>query len=102
MDTIRNDSIDIILHEEVYKNELKRAKVSYKWKAPTMQIKETITNNIYPNTLHIGGVVSYYYKLPSLGLYGSYETKKMGFGLIIDPFAKGGSIIVSKRFNFKR
>lgn len=94
-DTIRNDSIDIILAEEVYKNELKRIRVAYKWKAPERLIRETITK--YPNTLHIGVAFNFYNKVPSLGIYGGYETKRIGLGIIIDPFQRGGSIIITKK-----
>jgi hypothetical protein len=101
MDTIRNDSIDIILHEEVYKNKLKRSKVAYKWKAPERLIRETITNRIYPNSLFIGGSIGYMNKIPTLGIYGTYETKKAGFGIMIDPFQKGFYLMMSKRIKFQ-
>ncbi len=93
-DTIKNDSIDIILHEEVYKNELIRKKVAYKWKAPERIVKETITKTqtMYKGGLFIGPEISWGYKGNTnpygIGIQCLFTKNKLGIGLAADPFQR--------------
>lgn len=94
-DSITNDSLSIYLQEEVYKNELKRVKIGYRWKAPTMLIKETkVVNN---QLLFVG--LEPYGNLNSFGMFASadFDTKKAMFGYGYDPFNKFHKISVKAK-----
>lgn len=94
IDTISNDSIEIIICDDVYKNEMKRSKLEYKWKAPERLIKETI--KLYPNIFAFGLAPGYFGAKPTFGFYGNYQMKSFGIGAIYDPIQKGGYLIFSK------
>jgi len=91
-DSIVNDSVSIYLKEEVFKNELKRLYVGYKWKAKTMVIKETKIQE--KQLLFIGAEP--YGNLNQFGMFASvdFDTKKALFGYGYDPFNKVHKISV--------
>lgn len=92
LDTIRNDSVDIYLKEQVWKNELKRLSVGYKWKVPTMQINKTIIQE--KQLLFIGAEP--HGNKEAFGVYVSadFDTKKALFGYGYDPFTQQHKISV--------
>ncbi len=97
MDSIKNDTSKIIYKAIVEKNILKDIEITYSYKPLIYKITETH----YKNSMFIGLAPGYYPTKPTAGLYAGFETKQMGFGAIYDPFLKGGSLIISKRINFK-
>lgn len=94
-DSITNDSLSIYLQEEVYKNELKRVKVGYRWKVPTMLIKET---KIVEKQLMFLGLEPYG-NLNSFGMFASadFDTKKAMFGYGYDPFNRFHKVSVKAK-----
>jgi len=94
-DSITNDSVSIYLQEEVYKNELKRVKVGYRWKAPTMQINKTTV--VEKQLIFLG--LEPYGNLNSFGMFASadFDTKKALFGYGYDPFNKTHKISVKAK-----
>lgn len=85
-DSIVNDSISIYIKEDVYRNELKRISVGYRWKAPTMVIEKTQVKE--KQLLFIGAEP--YGNLNQFGLFGSliFDTKRAAYGYGYDPFNK--------------
>jgi len=85
-DTIRNDSIDIVLHEEVYKNELRRLKVAYKWKAPERIITTTttVTNQKPAAGFYAGGFLSISRESFGTGPVVNYVYNKNNYGAGFD------------------
>jgi len=94
-DSIVNDSLSIYLQEEVFKNELKRVKVGYRWKAPTMLIKET---KVAEKQLMFIGLEPYG-NLNSFGMFASadFDTKRAMYGYGYDPFNKTHKISVKAK-----
>ena len=96
-DSIVNDTSKIWYNAVVEKNALKKIDIKHSYRPKVYNITETI----YKNSLFAGLAPGYYGK-PSIGIYLGYETKQMGLGAIYDPFFKGGSLVISKRINFKK
>lgn len=96
-DSLMNDSVTVYLTEEVYKNELKRLKVGYKWKVPTMVIRETKTE--VKQLLFLG--VEPYGNANQFGLFASglFDTKKAAFGYGFDPFNKVHKVSIYGKIN---
>ena len=94
-DSITNDSVSIYLQEEVFKNELKRIKVGYRWKTPTMLIKETKV--VEKQLMFIG--LEPYGNLNSFGMFASadFDTKRAMYGYGYDPFNKTHKISVKAK-----
>jgi len=94
-DSITNDSLSIYLQEEVFKNELKRVKVGYRWKAPTMQINKTTV--VEKQLMFLG--LEPYGNLNSFGMFASadFDAKRMLLGYGYDPFNKTHKISVKAK-----
>lgn len=94
-DSLMNDSVTVYLTEEVCKNELKRIKTGYRWKVPTMVIKET---KVVEKQLMFLGLEPYG-NLNSFGMFASadFDTKKALFGYGYDPFNKTHKISVKAK-----
>jgi len=94
-DSLMNDSVTVYLTEEVYKNELRRIKTGYRWKVPTMVIKET---KVVEKQLMFLGLEPYG-NLNSFGMFASadFDTKKALFGYGYDPFNKTHKISVKAK-----
>lgn len=98
-DSLVNDSISIYVSEDIFKNELIKRKVGYRWKAPERIIKET--NTIYKNDFYLGisGVIS---KTPGLSFDALYERDKWAYGLGYDFICKGPRVTVYKKIRWKK
>lgn len=85
-DSLMNDSVTVYLTEEVCKNELKRIKVGYRWKIPTMQINKI---TVVEKQLLFAGLEPYG-NINQFGMFVSadFDTKKALFGAGYDPFNK--------------
>jgi hypothetical protein len=96
-DSLMNDSVTIYLTEEVFKNELKRIKVGYRWKVPTMVIKETKTE--VKQLLFVG--VEPYGNMNRFGMFASadFDTRKALFGYGYDPFNQVHKVSVKAKIN---
>lgn len=95
VDSLMNDSVTVYLTEEVYKNELRRIKTGYRWKVPTMVIKETKV--VEKQLIFLG--LEPYGNLNSFGMFASadFDTKKALFGYGYDPFNKTHKISVKAK-----
>lgn len=87
-DSISNDSITIYLKESVCKNELQRSHVGYRWKVPSMTIKEVVLKQ--KQLLYLGVEPNVNLKKLEFGMYLSadidIERALIGYGY--DPYNK--------------
>jgi len=87
-DSISNDSITIYLKESVCKNELQRSQVGYRWKVPSMTIKEVVLKQ--KQLLYLGVEPNVNLKKLEFGMYLSadidIERALIGYGY--DPYNK--------------
>lgn len=99
-DTSRTDSIEIYVQESVFKNELIDRKLSYKWKAPSMLVKETtILEQPYWNAGGFAGIGKNY---ASFGISGGYACKWGYLGAGYDFLNRAPVITFQKRIKFKK
>lgn len=96
-DSISNDSITIYLKESVCKNELQRSHVGYRWKVPSMTIKEVVLKE--SQLLFLGVEPNVSLKRKEFGMYLSadFDTKKALIGYGYDPFNESHKLSVKAK-----
>ena len=87
-DSISNDSITIYLKESVCKNELQRSQVGYRWKVPTMTIKEVVVKE--KQLFFLGVEPNVNLKQLDFGMYlgADFDTERALIGVAYDPYHK--------------
>lgn len=87
-DSISTDSITIYLKESVCKNQLQRSGVGYRWKVPTMTIKEVVVEN--KQLLFVGVEPNFNTKQLEFGMYlcADFDTERALIGYGYDPYFK--------------
>lgn len=87
-DSISNDSVTIYLKENVCKNALERSYVGYRWKAPTMTIKEVVLKE--KQLLFLGVEPNVNLKQLEFGMYLSadFDIERALIGYGYDPYHK--------------
>lgn len=96
-DSISNDSITIYLKETVCKNRLQRDSVRYRWKAPSMAIKEVVLKQ--KQLLFLGVEPNVNLKKMEFGMYLSadFDTERALIGYGYDPYHKQHKIAVKAK-----
>lgn len=87
-DSISNDSITIYLKESVCKNELQRSHVGYRWKVPSITIKEVVLKQ--KQMLFLGVEPNVNLKQLEFGMYLSadFDIERALIGYGFDPYNK--------------
>lgn len=102
-DTARNDSVEIYLKADVYKNFLLNPLLSYKLKLKERIIKETTTNTIHKNDFYIGTSVTILPKsYPLFSIDALAELPNWAIGGGYDFINRSPKVSVYRKINFKR